>query len=681
MSLYIDSLKLRNYRQYKDTTIEFSRKPKKMFTVLRGINGAGKTNIMNAITWCLYGEENRLDTSDDNKDQSRLPIINKEVLRKSQEHDEIKMCVELSLVDEDGTEIEINRSLTLYNNSKTVIRYDKSVGAPIPMGSKPSVEAVYRWFRPNGGGWKIIDDDDFDNAVEELLPQNLSGYYLFDGEQLEDFFSSDKNVKIGIENVTQIGVVQDAIVRLEKIRSRKIRNSKKIQPDVKLHDVRLNNTREKLNEIKAKINEVELETKAKEARRSQITNRLKRFDNMRELINEEESLQGVINRLVEKHDEINANIRKHVLEYAGYMQAYPAISKTLRIIEEKVSTGVLPPDISDTFLMKLLESNRCICGSNISMGRARDLVEEQLGRAKYTPAVNTICTTLEFELKKVKAADVQTKLHELEEGEDRLEKELREKGIKQRQLKNKLKDVDKTKTMELVEEREILDVKVKELHRKLGRNEKDEERTEAKLQAHEHDLNLAMEKSKRLGGIEKEVRFCTKSLDGLKAAQQKLIMDVRTKVEENTEKFFLNSIWKKDSFNNVKIDENYMVTAVDKHGHSVREDLSSGEKMILALAFMAALRKVTDLKFPLIIDTPLGRISGETRYNLANVLPDSLVGDQVVLLVTDTEYQGDIRDDDGRRKFPPVRNIIDRYVGKDFDIIHDSESSEVRKHE
>ena len=53
----ISSLKIENFRQYRDVDIKFSHDPKKAFTVLRGGNGAGKTNIMNAITWCLYGTE------------------------------------------------------------------------------------------------------------------------------------------------------------------------------------------------------------------------------------------------------------------------------------------------------------------------------------------------------------------------------------------------------------------------------------------------------------------------------------------------------------------------------------------------------------------------------------------------------------------------------------------------
>ena len=679
MTLYLDSLKLKNYRQYKDATIEFSRESKKMFTVLRGDNGAGKTNVMNAITWCLYGRENHLNGSEDDRGQNRLPIVNKEVLRKTPDQERIRMYVELILADEIEPKIKIKRILTLYNNNKTITKHDKDVGAPIPMGSKPSVETIYSWYEPNEGGWETVYNTDFGRNIETLLPENLSMYYLFDGERLESFFQNVKNVKVGIENVTQIGVLQDAIVRLEKIRSAKIRNSKSIHPEVKRYDSRLNDIRERSNKINDEIKKLELKKITMDDQRSQITKHLKKFDGIREIINKEESLQVVINGLKKEHNETDANIRRHVLEYAGHMQARLAISKALRIIEEKVDAGILPPDINDTFLKKLLESNRCICGSNISMGRARDLVKKQLDKVKYTPKVSRICTTLTYELKKTEPTDVRTKLLDLEKKKDFLNIEIQEKADEHKQLKNKLKNVDKNRTNELIEERETLDVKINRVCENLGERKSDRKQMDVKLEDCERDLKLANKRSERRYGIKREVDFCTRSLDGLKAAQQKLITDVRFKVEKNTKKLFLNSIWKENSFNDVKINENYIVTAVDKYGHNVKEDLSSGEKMVLAFAFMAALRKVTDLKFPLIVDTPLGRISGKTRYKLANALPKALQGDQVVLFVTDAEYQAAIYEDHGKQKFPAIYKIINKYVGKDFDIIHDGESSEVRK--
>ncbi len=49
--MIIRSLKLQNYRKYKEAFIEF---PDGLFGIV-GNNGAGKTTIIEAITWCIYG--------------------------------------------------------------------------------------------------------------------------------------------------------------------------------------------------------------------------------------------------------------------------------------------------------------------------------------------------------------------------------------------------------------------------------------------------------------------------------------------------------------------------------------------------------------------------------------------------------------------------------------------------
>ena len=47
-----------NFRQYHGTsTVRLSTDPEKNITIIQGVNGSGKSNFMNAITWCLYNEE------------------------------------------------------------------------------------------------------------------------------------------------------------------------------------------------------------------------------------------------------------------------------------------------------------------------------------------------------------------------------------------------------------------------------------------------------------------------------------------------------------------------------------------------------------------------------------------------------------------------------------------------
>lgn len=53
----INSVTFKNYRQYYNFNISFDKKPGKSLFTLIARNGTGKSNFLNAITWCLYHKE------------------------------------------------------------------------------------------------------------------------------------------------------------------------------------------------------------------------------------------------------------------------------------------------------------------------------------------------------------------------------------------------------------------------------------------------------------------------------------------------------------------------------------------------------------------------------------------------------------------------------------------------
>ena len=162
---------------------------------------------------------------------------------------------------------------------------------------------------------------------------------------------------------------------------------------------------------------------------------------------------------------------------------------------------------------------------------------------------------------------------------------------------------------------------------------------------------------------------------------QKIIETVTTKIRESvgktTKKNFFSLIGKKEGFKNVSLNEDYRltVTAEDKAGniYDATGNLSAGEKLCLALSYISAIKDMTGYQMPLIIDTPLAKISGRPRTFVAQRLPKFLSNTQLTLLVTDTEYPSPIVDRETGETLDSVRKIIKENVSKEYDLEFDDD--------
>ena len=75
MRFTISSIEMTNYRQYQgNQTLDFSFDKNKNVSIILGQNGAGKSNLLNALTWCFYGKE--IHTDQQAKETDGMPIIN-----------------------------------------------------------------------------------------------------------------------------------------------------------------------------------------------------------------------------------------------------------------------------------------------------------------------------------------------------------------------------------------------------------------------------------------------------------------------------------------------------------------------------------------------------------------------------------------------------------------------------
>ena len=170
-------------------------------------------------------------------------------------------------------------------------------------------------------------------------------------------------------------------------------------------------------------------------------------------------------------------------------------------------------------------------------------------------------------------------------------------------------------------------------------------------------LAKALGKNKKAKIISHELAIWDKIYGHVNQTYEKLNDDIRIDVQNTTWKNFKELIADPTQFESFSIEPDYSVHMLDTHGFNQIRNLSKGQSLLLTLSFVAALREPTGYRFPLIVDSPLGKIDGPNRYYIGKRLPDYLPGEQLSLLVTDTEYTAYIPPDDDYPEIPAETTI------------------------
>ena len=645
--------------------------PARPFTIIRGVNGAGKTNIMNAITWCLYGTEKHARASE--KD---LPIVNIKAV-KEKSGGIVRMGVKLTLADEEGDKVMIERRLSLFIDGQvgdTVI--DRETGLPIPEGTTPTVTPSFQFY--SDGGWKSTEY--FDTSVKRLLPEDLAAYFLFDGEKLEDFFDQAENTRKGIKDVSQIGFIENAAEMLKsKILPTKRRSARNLAPQAAQYQANMEEAREKLESAKEQNRKHQEKLDFRRKRMAEIEQSIARAGGdvstyQEQAISVRRSIEGARDVL----DKAKSEVQAYVLEHMPGVLLLENVESTLDLIKSKGDEGILPPKIKDTFIKEILDGGQCICGCDVSAGTEhRAKVESLLKTAQYS-AINTICTEIRFELRPLLDTDgIKSDLVKRERHVRECKKRWDDLAGQLQELEAKIGGADDESVRKMHAEKVRLDAEISEINKNLGAVERQEAYLTREYDRLRTAYDTELRKADEYKDLSNELDFYKDALAGLEKVGRNLLESVRSQVQERTKAYFMEFLWKKDTYDDVVIDEGYNMSAHHVDGGQVRDGLSAGEKLALAMSFMAALRKITGFSFPLVIDTPFGRVSGEPRHNIARSLPNFLQDTQVTLLVTDTEYQAQVQSDDKKQVFPPMREDLNAHVGADHSIRYSDGESKV----
>lgn len=645
---------LQNYRQYEgEIPVQFSTDLSKNMTVIRGNNGEGKSNLMNAITWCLYGDEMFKSKMNVGRE-----IINENALFNSSDGEAV-----LSVTVEMGNN---NPEYIFQRIHKFQLRNGKPVLAKQEFKCKQKTSI----------GTETIANPEW--IIErKFIPKDLRGFFFFDGEKMDEYFEDTSKIKANVEKIAQIDVLNGVIDTLNSVKNEINGDIKKLAkssdseyPDIDDKYAELQSAKEKKERVVQLIQE-------NEEKKNVIDEYLRNHSSavVKQLTKTRDELKNSRSNTINKRDGASASLKNLIYDSISIVFAYSALERSRKLIEENTEKGVLPPDIKDVFLEDLLKKNKCICGRSLEEGsECRKEIEKLLqSLIPNDIALDSVSGKYRIEalLRKVDFTEEYRKqrliIKECEDELGRISEELET-------ISNNLSSYDEFDIQEKESQRRELERNIKLLSSEKGSAEYQIRVCNDFLQNCDEQIRKIQINDQKVSNL-KALRDYTMTVLGVMTdIKNSIVDDVRQKLESRTRDYFFNMIWKKEAFSDVRIiDEGYRyrISVKSARNQECLGDLSAGERQVLALSFTAALYSVSGYSVPVFIDTPLGRISEKPRENVADYLPNYLSDTQLIMLPTDAEYT------------KVIRSKLSGCVGNEYKISYDSKTrtSRIDKYE
>lgn len=140
----------------------------------------------------------------------------------------------------------------------------------------------------------------------------------------------------------------------------------------------------------------------------------------------------------------------------------------------------------------------------------------------------------------------------------------------------------------------------------------------------------------------------------LSAAVERYKTDKRTFVEASATELFKSMTTEQHEYASLAINESYGLAIVHKDGQR-EEARSAGAEHVVALALMGALQQNAPLQGPIVMDSPFGRLDEQHTNNVIQTLPQ--MAKQVVLLVYEAEV--------GKQS---MRKLLGKHLLKEYEL-------------
>lgn len=631
--MLIKQIALKNFRQYKDLqVVEFSCDKDKNVTVILGDNTSGKTTLIQAFNWCLYGT-----TSFKTRE-----LINSETLQEMSMFSSDEVSVEVELQHEDKLYV-IRRTQVVTKNE----------------GNKPSCAraSLKVEYKEKSGEMQEVATYECQNTINKILPEALSGYFFFDGEHVSEI-NSKGNVVSAVRGLMGLETISEAVDHFSPKKTNsvisKLQKELDIGQDQKSVNLRTNldNAKESLQALETRQTQVREEIAYFEDRKRELTALILANADTKSRQEEKIRVERDIDFLTKNQADVEKQIIRDFTYNAYKFFALELYSKVYRVIADAKQDGEGIPKMHSDSIEHILHRGKCICGADLTMNQG---------------AVNHI----RFEQSLLPPQHIGTTIREFKRDCQRYETEIenypetiRTDYFRIRENANQLDD----KRAYLVElsrsNKGNIDV---------GKYERDAEENDRMLA---DKRNLLLEITATIGEVKNQIQSLESAINGLRVFTEKnkkisAAIAYATKIYEWFQAGYDNSerVVKEDlyvSINTlfsqmyhgqriVEIDDNYHITLKVDSGNGVFvNDTSPGLDTVKNFAFIAGIvdlaRKKAKSKenttgeieyssepYPIVMDAPFSNADEKHIANISRVLPQ--VAEQVILVVMNKDWE------------------------------------------
>lgn len=644
----LSSITLKNFRQYYgEHALNFATSDDRHVTVIHGINGAGKTSLFTAINWCLYGDK----FVEKNIGQIG-ELVNRRALA---EGGNVVTSVELSFTYEGilpGQEVKFC--------AKRKIQRDLSVGETL----SPQIETPFFLEFVN---FREFSDDEASNWISEIIPEDVSVHFFFDGEKIDNFTRPDrkKEVESAVRNVLKIEEVARGMRHLEDITREYQREARK-HASGKLK-VLLNEKAEKeasRDKLSTDMGNYQEELTLVKQQKRDIDERLEAIKGLRMLVDERKAIEADLEQFLHQRPEIQEKIRS--LANQGFIAlAKPAIDEALEILAE------IPRGIPAGLLSDLLDKMHCICGRPIhdrspELQTIRNLLNQSVSADLGHVARETYDRIL---LVQPQVGNLPTDLKSVLSEAEQLDLDIKAKETRLKNIRRELENLDQDEARALEERRKEYEAKISKLAEEINQTKGRTLEINQNIVKLDRQISTETDSNAKAEELKRYWKLASDASTAMKKIYDLFSKEIREQVQVEVEQVFKRLVWNGDHFAHVRLGENYQLQVIDENDADVLPELSAGQRQVLSLAFIAAMAKVAVQKtipqlkeepFPIVMDTPFGRLSSEHRKNITVILPD--IAKQLVLFVTDEELR------------PEAKANLEPRIGAEYELKFDPQT-------